>query len=53
MKDLDGLPKHISPKSRTQIWKENNRDRYNDYQKQYMRNRRKKGKEHPEDTKYA
>ncbi len=39
MKD-DGLPKKLDPKSRTQLWREANRDRYNEYQRNYMKTRR-------------
>lgn len=43
--DRDGLPTLSKPKSRSQIWKENNRERYNDYQREYMRKYRARRRE--------
>lgn len=40
-----GLPKHVPGPSRTTLWKQNNRQRYNDYQREYMRKYRAKKRE--------
>ena len=44
MTQSNGLPTHIAPKSRSSIWKQDNKDRYNDYQRDYMQKRRAKAR---------